>query len=361
MLAAIPGPSPAQGAPGLRQTVYPGVEWDRIVDPSAEGYSPSSLSALRTTLGQGQTTAMMIVVGGRVLFQYGDVVETSYVASARKSLVSMLYGKYVANGTIPLDKSLRELGIDDKGGLLPRELDATVRDLLSARSGVYHPAANLGDASAGAPVRGSVRHGRYFLYNNWDFNALGSILEREAGRSIYELFSNDIAKPIGLQDWKADPRTYAQAIRNDTGLSHFPAHHFVLSTRDMARLGHLMLQQGRWAGREVIPALWIEESTRLVTSAEEVARTSPFIDGLGYGYLWWVFDPAKSNGTPLDGAYTASGAFGQYITVIPRLGMVIAHKTAVPPPRNVPNERYFGTILPTALALSSSTRPPSRN
>jgi CubicO group peptidase (beta-lactamase class C family) len=339
-------PASQTGAPGA---VFPGAEWARIDTPQSVGSSTTRLDALRATLRGGQTTGMLVVVSGRVLFEYGNTAEVSYVASARKSIVSMLYGKYVMNKTIPLGKSLRALRIDDTGGLLASELEATVGDLLAARSGVYHPAANLGDASSRAPARGSVRHGTYFLYNNWDFNALGAILERETGRSIYELFSHDIATPIGLQDWTI--AAHAETVRNDTGLSRFPAQHFVLSTRDMARLGYLMLRQGRWNGRQVIPKQWVERSTRLVTAASEVARTSPFIPGLGYGYLWWVFDPADHKNTALDGAYTASGAFGQYITVVPRLDMVVVHKTAVPPPRNVTNDAYFGTILPRAVAL----------
>jgi CubicO group peptidase (beta-lactamase class C family) len=333
---------------------FPGSAWTRIEDPREVGSDAARIEELRTLLGRGQTTGMMVVVGGRVLFEYGDTSELSYVASVRKSIVSMLYGKYVTNGVIPRGKSLRALRIDDTGGLLPSELDATVGDLLSARSGVYHPAANLGDASALAPARGAVRHGKHFLYNNWDFNALGTILERETGRSIYELFSDDIAAPIGLQDWTT--RAHAETVRNDTGLSAFPAQHFVLSTRDMARLGYLMLRQGRWNGRQVIPKAWVERSTSLVTPASEVARTSPFIAGLGYGYLWWIFDPANHKGTALEGAYTASGAFGQYITVVPRLDMIVAHKTAVPPPRNVTNEAYFSTILPRVVALIDRPR-----
>ena len=329
---------------------YPEAAWQRIQDPQSVGASIAKLTELRKKLGEGQTTGMVIVVGGRLLFEYGDIAEVSYIASARKSLVSMLYGKYVSDGTIPFAKTLRALRIDDMGGLLPVELEAKVGDLLAARSGVYHPAANLGDASDRAPARGSVKPGSYFLYNNWDFNALGAILEQETGRSIYDLFSRDIATPIGLQDWKVQPGAYAEYIRNDTLLSRFPAHHFLLSTRDMARIGYLMLREGRWRDRQVIPKEWVRRSTRLVTPAREVARTSPFIPGLGYGYLWWIFDPADYGEGPLAHAYTASGAFGQYITVIPRLDMVVAHKTAVPPSRNVTNETYFGTILPLAVA-----------
>ena len=346
-------PDSQTGAPGA---VFPSAEWARIDTPQSVGSSTIRLDALRATLRGGQTTGMLVVVRGRVLFEYGNTAEVSYVASARKSIVSMLYGKYVTNGTIPLRKSLRALRIDDNGGLLPSELEATVGDLLAARSGVYHPAANLGDASDRAPARGSVKHGTYFLYNNWDFNALGAILERETGRSIYDLFSSDIAAPIGLQDWSSTPGAYADLVRNDTGLSRFPAHHFVVSTRDMARLGYLMLRQGRWNGRQVIPVAWVKRSTSLVTPASEVARTSPFIPGLGYGYLWWICDSPQYRGTPLEGAYSASGAFGQYITVIPRLDMVVSHKTAVPPTRNVTNEAYFGTILPQVITLVDPPR-----
>lgn len=333
--------------------VYPATHWDRVADPTAAGYSTARLDALRETLRGEQTTGMLVTVDGRVLFEYGDVAETSYVASVRKSLVSMLYGKYVANGAVRLDRTLGELGMDDTGGLLPVELQATVGDLLKARSGVYHPAANLGDASELAPARGSVRPGSYFLYNNWDFNALGWILEHDTRRSIYDLFTEDIARPIGLEDWDRTPGAHANLIRNDTKLSQYPAHHFVLSTRDMARIGYLMLRGGRWENRQVMPADWVAQTTAVATPAPEVEKTSPFIADLGYGYLWWVFDPAQSVGT-LDGAFTASGSFGQYITVVPKLDMVIAHKTAVPPPRNVTNETYFGTILPQAIAAGRS-------
>lgn len=293
-----------------------------------------------------QTTSLVILVDGRPIFLHGDPAEVSYLASARKSLLSMLYGPSVANGKIRLDRTLADMGFDDLEGLLPQEKRATVADLLMSRSGVYHPAANAGDATDRAPKRGSVRPGTYFLYNNWDFNALGAIFERETGRGVYTAFGEDIAEPIGMEDWRAD----LQQMRNDTGRSSYPAHHFGLSTRDMARLGQLMLQQGRWLGRQIIPVRWVRRSTSLMTSAAEVARTSPFVPGLGYGLMWWIFDSAHGWDRALRGAYTASGAYGQFITVIPRRNMVIAHKTAVPPPRNVRVEDYLGRIIPAALA-----------
>ena len=119
----------------------------------------------------------------------------------------------------------------------------------------------------------------------------------------------------------------------------------------MARIGQLMLQRGRWGSAHVIPRRWISRATSLVTPATEVARTSPFVDGLGYGYLWWIFDPAGPWPRAMHGGYTASGAMGQFITVVPTLELVIAHKTMAPGQLNVPPERYFGAVVPAALAL----------
>jgi CubicO group peptidase (beta-lactamase class C family) len=98
------------------------------------------------------------------------------------------------------------------------------------------------------------------------------------------------------------------------------------STRDMARLGYLMLRQGNWNGRQLVPADWVVESTRAFTPATELnppeERSGPY----GYGYLWWVWDGPHATGA-FEGAYDARGAFGQYIIVMPRLDLVIAHKT----------------------------------
>lgn len=331
-----------------RSLLAGGVATLGLITARAMAAGPVPSATLQSLLSSLRTSAMLVLRRGVAVFEYGDPTTVSYLASARKSLVSMLYGPSVGRGAIKLDRTLAEIGIDDMGGLMETERRATVRDLLMARSGVYHPAANAGDASALAPPRGSVKPGERFLYNNWDFNALGAIFEAETGRNLYRAFGEDIAEPIGLQDWRAD----MQQTRNDTGQSKYPAHHFGLSTRDMARLGQLMLDRGRWQGRRVIPADWVRESTALRTTAARVGRESPFVKQLGYGYLWWVFDPAANADRTLRGAFTATGAFGQFITVVPALQMVVAHKTVAPSNRNVSPETYLERILPAALRLA---------
>ena len=57
---------------------------------------------------------MMVLVHGHPIFTYGDVSHSSHVYSVRKSVLAMLYGRYVAKGTINLDETIKQLGITDK-------------------------------------------------------------------------------------------------------------------------------------------------------------------------------------------------------------------------------------------------------
>ena len=85
--------------------IYPGAEWEKIAKPESIKYSTQRLEALRAWLKASRSTAMTVVVGGRVLFEYGDVKLVSKVASVRKSILAMLYGRYVDDGTIDLRKT----------------------------------------------------------------------------------------------------------------------------------------------------------------------------------------------------------------------------------------------------------------
>ena len=216
----------ASTATAQRSAVYPGAEWERIGKPEAAGWSAAGLERAREKLSALPTTGLMAIVGGRVLFEYGDVQAVSYLASVRKSILAMLFGNYVASGKITLDKTLAQIGIDDLGGLSAEEKRATIRDLLMARSGIYHPASNAGDDTASAPPRGSQKHGAYYLYNNWDFNAVGTVFEKETGRDLYDALESDLAKPIGMQDFD---RVHAQEVGRSHAIdasrvSHEPLH-----------------------------------------------------------------------------------------------------------------------------------------
>ena len=232
-----------------------------------------------------------------------------------------------------------DLGIDDREGLTPEEQRATVADLLAARSGIYHPASNPGDDLAHAPPRRSRARGTYFLYNNWDFNALGAIFEKETGRNIYDALDSDLVRPLGMEHFDRS----AQRKSGDSTRSRYPAYHMWLSTRDMARLGHLMLRRGAWNGRQVIPAEWVDRMVTPATRWNEMNpsfhRNGPF----GYGYLWWIWDGRHAVGA-YRGAYTGLGAVGQHITILPVLDLVVVHKTRPGQGRSVSHQQYMDVL-----------------
>lgn len=79
-------------------SVFPGREWEKLKSPELAGFSSARLDAIRAWLKTQNTTGMLVVVGGYVLFEYGDVAQVSKIASVRKSVLGMLVGNYVANG-----------------------------------------------------------------------------------------------------------------------------------------------------------------------------------------------------------------------------------------------------------------------
>lgn len=296
---------------------YPGAQWERF-DPRAAGWSTELLARARAYSERAQSTAVMIVQQGRVVAQWGDPSRKSPIASVRKSLLSALYGIAVEQGKIRLDATLAVLGIDDKSPLTPVERQATVADLLTTRSGVYHPVDSQPVGLAGAlPPRGSHPHGTHWYYNNWDFNVLGTIYEQATGMGIYDAFKVRIADAIGLQDFVLSDGTWGAGE-----VSNHRNYQFSMSARDLARFGLLYARGGMWNGRQVVPASWVAESTR----AHAQVRSQTFA-GRGYGYMWWTgfgsdFSPTV---TLPDGTFHALGIGAQYLFVIPEHDLVIVH------------------------------------
>ena len=335
--------------------VFPGAAWEAVDRPESVGFSPARLEAVRAWTASLDTTALMVVVGGRTLLAYGDLEHVSYLASCRKSVLSLLYGRSVEDGTIATGRTLANLEFSDIGGLLPVEQRATIDQVLASRSGVYHRASLGGDDAAHAPARGSVAPGARYLYNNWDFNAAGAIFEQLTGRNIYETVEADLSGPLGLQDFERK----LQQKSGDLTVSRIPAYPMWLSTRDMARVGLLALREGRWRDRQLVPRDWIRHTTTLVSPWSEMDQafedSPPTVDRWGYGRLWWVWDTPGGNDAadPLARAFTAWGVGGQYITVIPKLDMVIAHKTDSAN-RKAVSARQYDVILRMIVAAKVS-------
>jgi CubicO group peptidase (beta-lactamase class C family) len=85
-----------------------------------------------------------------------------------------------------------------------------------------------------------------------------------------------------------------------------------VTARQMAKLGYLYLRNGRWGGREIVPASWIAASTTKQILTGNESSSSP------YGYFWWLYPQ------PAPARFAASGLAGQHILVWPSLDLVVA-------------------------------------
>ncbi|MDI6028396.1 serine hydrolase [Corticibacterium sp. UT-5YL-CI-8] len=182
-----------------------------------------------------------------------------------------------------------------------------MRDLLMARSGIYHVAAyETAGIRQKRPERGSHAPGSFWFYNNWDFNALGTIYRQQTGEDIFQSFAQRIAAPISMEDFSAGDGSYSLEKS-----SVHPAYPFTMSARDLARFGQLFLNGGQWGGRQVIPAAWVGEAT--------TALSQPSDHTSGYGYMWWTL---RTDHWGQGGAFNA-GYGGQVVAYVPEKRLVI--------------------------------------
>jgi CubicO group peptidase (beta-lactamase class C family) len=94
--------------------VWPSSRWATVDDPATLGWSIEKLRKAEEYTQAYSATSVMIVQDGKVVASRGEVSHKANVRSARKSLLSALYGIGVAEGRIRLDETLGELGIDDR-------------------------------------------------------------------------------------------------------------------------------------------------------------------------------------------------------------------------------------------------------
>jgi len=318
---------------------YPGRTWEMH---SRAGWNEKLLKAARDYMASQKTAAVMIVQSGKVVDQWGDVSLKIPPRSVRKSFLNALYGIHVAEGHIDLGKTLAQLGIDDNAPSLTNvEKQATILDLLRARSGVYHLVVReTPRMKDNRPNRGSHYPGSFFYYNNWDFNALGTIFEKVTGLNIFEEFERRIARPIGMEDFVASDGFYQSGPE-----SIHREYMFRVSARDMARFGYLYLRKGRWADQQVVPADWVTRTTTPYSPVESNNASNDDIPFTGYGLLWWTGD----------WGYSALGAGGHFIAVVPSKDLVIVHRVMYDPPREDDvSYRTVDTMIRMIIAAAPS-------
>lgn len=148
--------------------------------------------------------------------------------------------------------------------------------------------------------------GILFNYSGGATSLLAAALAKAVGRRIDIYARERLFEPLGITDVEWLSFTGNAELAAFAGLR--------LRPRDLAKLGQLMADSGRWNGRQVLPAWWIAESTRPHVNAEGHAA-------LYYGYHWWL-GRSLLNGHDLSWI-AGFGAGGQHLFIVPGLDLVV--------------------------------------
>ena len=153
--------------------------------------------------------------------------------------------------------------------------------------------------------------GEEFTYNGGLTQVMGAVIERATKSSLEDFARTRLFEPLGITDveWMGDLAGMPSAA---SGLR--------LRPRDLAKFGSLYLHGGQWNGKQVIPADWVQLSTRRHFRFRP--RTGPDAGGeFGYSYFWWYSCIPNAGG--LIEARTAVGNGQQRVFVLPGLDMVV--------------------------------------
>lgn len=313
-------PAPTSQA-GLATPALPG-GWTQST-PESQGIDSAALARMFDKISKERINLRSLVI-----LRNGSLVTEAYfhpytqntpvqIQSVTKSVIGMLVGIAIQEGYLQsVDQRLLDFY---PGRFIPnwddRKGQITLKHLLTMTSGFdcqdFTPS---GDGMY--QVKGWVAYmferpmasapGTRFSYCGGNPHLLSAILQKVTGMSTREYANTRLFKPLGIAPvpesaWPSDPQKIT-----------FGSFGLYLAPRDLAKLGLLMLDQGKWGSKQVVPASWIAASTQQYITKE---------DGSGYGYLWTVYPEA--------GRYAALGLGEQQIHVVPGLNLVVIFTAGV--------------------------------
>jgi CubicO group peptidase (beta-lactamase class C family) len=229
-----------------------------------------------------------------------------------------------------------------------RKASISLKDLLTMRSGTdYHekgpdaPHWRLNRLARGWDkfyLDRPMIHapGTEFLYDSGGTILISSMLKNRTGMHADEYAGRFLFKPLEIE------KTFW--FKNEEGHPHTGGG-LCLTARDMAKLGLLYLQNGRWGDEQIVPEEWVLESLRLHVEFSAQGPKGP--GAIGYGYLWWILFP-DPQGNGRQNIYAAMGHKAQYIFIIPEHDMVVIVNgdTQTGADQNRPIEFLYSHILP---------------
>ena len=303
--------TPTQAA--ASEPYWPTQAW-RSSTPEEQGMDSARLAQMLDSIRQQHLSLHSLLV-----IRNGYIVSETYfepfgqesrheLYSCTKSFISTLIGIAIDQGYIDgTDRRVVDFFPEVTFANLDSQKESmTLEDLLTMRSGL--------DWQEGDPVYQAMYQsadwvrfvldkpiaqppGSLFNYCSGCSHVLSAILQQSVGMNARAYAEKNLFTPLGISN-----------LRWDTDASGIPIGGWGLqmTSRDMAKLGYLYLQGGKWDGQQILSAGWVKAATQMHTGT----------DGeLGYGYQWWTY--------PSRGAYTALGRFGQTIFVVPEAALIV--------------------------------------
>ena len=295
-------------------------KWE-TVKPSDAGWDKAKLQAALDYAGKNRSSGVVILYRGRILAEQhwmekkagtakfrrrnqgrtkaGHAIED--VASVQKSIAGLLIGIAQEKGLLKIDDAVsKHLGKGWTKATAEQEAAITIRHLLTMSSG-------LTDAG-----RFEAKPGEKWRYNTWAYAKTMDVLEKVTKQDRNKLTADWLTKPLGM--------TNSKWVRRGAALQSVNGYGFATTARDLARVGLLMLADGRW-GKQTI----LGDSKYLKAATTSSQKRNPF-----YGYLWWVnrnkysrLKRARRMLTAPRDMYSANGALNRRCWVVPSLQLVV--------------------------------------
>lgn len=278
--------------------------------PESQGISSDMLADLLRDLDTSHYTDMhhfMVLRNGKVICEANFAPYRSRIwhvtHSMCKSITGMAIGLLVEEGKLSLDENIYDI-FQKKLNTFNKIFrpKVTVENLLTMTSGVTFNESGIvsGNDWLTSYLNSSITGtpGENFQYNSLNTYVLSAIVTERTGQSLTEYLEPRLFAPLGITRyfWETCPKGITKG-----GWGLF------LCTEDMAKLGQLYLQKGKWNDQQIIPEFWVEVST---------AKHKESIKGtFGYGYQLWM--------EARPGSFEFNGMLGQNVIVYPDMNMVV--------------------------------------
>jgi CubicO group peptidase (beta-lactamase class C family) len=312
----------------VKYTPLAGEDW-KVSTPAAQGLDPMLVAELYLEAAKLETIYGLLVVKNGYLiaekyFNEGSVEQLSKRASVTKSYVSALVGIALDRGCLTnVDQKMLDFFPKVADQVTdPRKKQITIKEMLQMRAG--YPWEETDPTYWDALWSGKYLHyivdfpltsdpGTRFQYSNLTSHWLGIIVARACDTDLKSFGEAHLFSPLGVKigHWNRDLDGY-----------YIGGGDIEFTARDMAKFGLLYLNNGKWNGKQIIPAQWIQQSLKSYSKDAWVAippqnYIGRYLRDLGYGYQWWSASVGEHH---IDFAW---GHGGQLIILLDELNMVI--------------------------------------